>query len=73
MPTVNEILQLPNEEHMRIFFETVLVGSVSAAAMKLGIGQSTVTYHIQSLEKELGVELLDRTKRPARPTADVNW
>ena len=69
MPTVNEILQLPNEEHMRIFFETVLVGSVSAAAMKLGIGQSTVTYHIQSLEKELGVELLDRTTRPARPTA----
>lgn len=69
MPTVNEILQLPNEEHMRIFFETVQAGSVSAAATKLGIGQSTVTYHIQSLEKELGVELLDRTKRPARPTA----
>ena len=59
MPTVNEILQLPNEEHMRIFFETVQVGSVSAAAMKLGIGQSTVTYHIQpELPSEIDTQSL---------------
>lgn len=44
-------------------------GSVSAAAEQLRVAQPVVTRHIQRLEAALGIELLDRSVRPARLTA----
>lgn len=50
------------------FDATIHYGSVSQAAKVLGLTQSTVTRRVQNLEQDLGVELLCRDTRPARPT-----
>ena len=42
--------------------------SMSRAAEELGIGQPTVTTHIKKLEREMGMVLFDRVKRPIQPT-----
>jgi DNA-binding transcriptional LysR family regulator len=44
------------------------LGSISAAATVLGYTQSAVSQQVASLERELGVRLVDRAKRPLRPT-----
>lgn len=41
-------------------------GSMSAAAQELGYARSTVTHHVQSLERALGTPLFDRSA-PGRP------
>jgi len=50
------------------FDATIHYGSVSRAAKILGLTQSTITRRVQNLEHDLGVELLSRDTRPARPT-----
>jgi len=50
-------------DRMRTFVCVAQCGSLSAAARELGIGQSTVTRHINELEEALGVALLGRTTR----------
>jgi DNA-binding transcriptional LysR family regulator len=50
-------------DRMRTFVRVAQRGSLSAAARELGVGQSTVTRHINELEKALGVALLGRTTR----------
>jgi DNA-binding transcriptional LysR family regulator len=40
----------------------------SRAAERLGIAQSALTQHIQTLEREFGVRLFQRTKRSVRLT-----
>lgn len=50
-------------DRMRTFVHVAQRGSLSAAARELGIGQSTVTRHINELEEGLGVALLGRTTR----------
>ncbi len=54
--------------YLRSFCTTVTLGSITKAANRLDIAQSRVSSHIKNLETELGVALLDRTSRPARPT-----
>ena len=44
--------------------------SVSKAAEYLEIGQPTVTTHLQKIEKEFGILLFDRIKRPIQLTSD---
>ena len=44
--------------------------SVSKAAEYLEIGQPTVSTHLQKIEKEFGVVLFDRIKRPIQLTSD---
>ncbi|MGJ5181637.1 LysR family transcriptional regulator [Bradyrhizobium oligotrophicum] len=48
---------------MRSFVRVAERGSLSAVARELGIGQSTVSRHLQELEESVGVPLLSRTTR----------
>jgi DNA-binding transcriptional LysR family regulator len=50
-------------DRMRTFVRVAQRGSLSATARELGIGQSTVTRHINELEEAVGVRLLGRTTR----------
>ncbi|MCT7374682.1 LysR family transcriptional regulator [Chelativorans sp. EGI FJ00035] len=50
-------------ERMRTFVRVAERGSLSAVARELGVGQSTVTRHLQELEEAVGVPLLSRTTR----------
>src|SRR5688500_18722021 len=45
------------------------LGSIPAAADVLGYTQSAVSQQLAALERELGTALVDRSKRPFRPTA----
>lgn len=53
---------------LRTFTAVVRTGSFTAAARELGYVQSTVTGHLQALERRLGVRLLDRLPTGAVPT-----
>ena len=45
-------------------------GSLSNAALSLGIMQPGLSRHVRELEEELGVSLLHRTGRGVGPTAE---
>src|SRR4051812_49054187 len=51
-----------------VFREVAERGSFSAAALALDYTQSVVSHHVAQLERELGVTLLERRKRPVRLT-----
>src|SRR4051812_40187682 len=57
-----------NPQRLRIFGEVVNQGSFSAAAEALSYTQSAVSQAVAALEAELGVTLIDRDRRGARPT-----
>ena len=50
-------------ENMRIFMRSVELGSFSAAGRALRMSSAVVSYRIQTLEAELGCQLLVRTTR----------
>ena len=52
------------------FYHVARMRSVSKAAEYLEIGQPTVTTHLQKIEKEFGVVLFDRIKRPIQMTSE---
>lgn len=52
------------------FLAIVDEGSFSAAAKRLGVGQSTVSQHIRRLEADVGRRLLDRDTHSVAPTVD---
>ena len=52
------------------FYHVARLRSVSRAAEHLEIGQPTVTTHLQKIEREFGVTLFDRIKRPIQLTSD---
>lgn len=56
--------------HLESFVMLEQTGSFTEAAARLGIGQSTVTQHIQRLEKSLGRRLVLRDTHSARLTAE---
>ena len=54
---------------LETFLAVVERGGFTAAAEQVHRSQSRVSAHIAALERQLGVQLLDRTRRPATPTA----
>ncbi|SVB64673.1 uncharacterized protein METZ01_LOCUS217527, partial [marine metagenome] len=54
---------------LRTFCIVSKLGSVSAAARFLNLGQPAATKHLKKLEGELGVELLFRGRRPIQLTS----
>lgn len=48
---------------LELFAKAVDLGGLSRAALALGMSASAATQHIQTLEREFGVRLLDRTTR----------
>jgi DNA-binding transcriptional LysR family regulator len=52
----------------RTFVSVVRHGSISAAADALGFTQSAVSQQLSTLERDVGLSLVDRARRPLRPT-----
>ena len=55
---------------IEVFVKVVEQGSFSKAADKLNITKSAVSKHVQTLEDQLGVRLLNRTTRSISPTEE---
>lgn len=59
----------PDWELLASWVAVVESGSISGAALLLGISQAGVSQRIKQLEKIFSTTLLDRSTRPAQPTA----
>ena len=57
-----------NPQHLRTLVEVVRTGSFAEAARRLGYTPSAVSQQIQSLEREVGLALLERHARGVRLT-----
>ena len=57
-----------NIRHLETFVWVVRLGNFSAAARKLNSSQPAVSMRIQKLEKNLGFELFDRSRKSAQLT-----
>jgi DNA-binding transcriptional LysR family regulator len=55
-------------ENLRLFKDIALNNSVSKGAVLNGVSQSAASQHLQEVEREMGVELLDRATRPLKVT-----
>ena len=55
-------------QQLQYLLEVYRAGSVSQAAKNLFVGQSSVSVSISSLEKELGYQVFDRSKKGVVPT-----
>lgn len=53
---------------LRYFVEVARQGSFGKAAQKCFVTQPTLSMQLQKLEETLGVTLLDRSRKPVRPT-----
>jgi DNA-binding transcriptional LysR family regulator len=56
-------------QRLRALVLVLDLGSISAAATVLGYTQSAVSQQLSALEREVGTDLVDRSKRPLRATA----
>ena len=57
-----------NLKHLKYFLAVVEEQSYTKAAERLFISQPPLSRQIQSLESELGVQLLERGSRPVKTT-----
>jgi len=57
-----------NTRSLRVFVELARTGSFSGAAKALGLSQPAVSLQVQSLEKELGLTLVERSRGRCRLT-----
>ena len=61
---------MPSLDQLQMFINAADSGSFSAAARRLGKGQSAVSLGIANLEIDLGVELFDRATRKPQLTRE---
>ena len=61
---------LPSLERLRALREVARLGGFSAAAKALGLTQPAVSNHVRLLEQQLGMKLLERIGKTARPTRE---
>jgi DNA-binding transcriptional LysR family regulator len=61
-------MSLGDVQRLRAFTLVLDLGSISAAASVLGYTQSAVSQQLAALEREVGAELVDRSRRPFRAT-----
>ena len=66
MPYTETLMKI---DDISAFVAVVRNQSISAAADALGLTQSAITRRVQNLEQALGVELLDRSVKPPKPSA----
>lgn len=59
---------LPPLRLLTAFAATARTGSIQAAAAELNVTQPAISQAVKQLEDHIGVALLDRGRRPARPT-----
>jgi DNA-binding transcriptional LysR family regulator len=62
-------LCVPELRHLRVFLAVARERNFTRAAEHLHLAQQAVSKSIAQLERELGVELFERTSRDVRPTA----
>src|SRR5687768_10355274 len=55
-------------DRLRALVWTIDEGGISAAARRLNRTQPAVTRMLQTLEEQVGAELIDRRARPLKPT-----
>lgn len=60
---------LPPLRLLLTFASVARTGSIQIAAAELNVTQPAVSQAVKQLEAQIGVRLLDRSRRPARPTA----
>lgn len=60
--------QIRNIKSIQVFSEACRVGNVTRTAESLNISQSSVSYHINKLERDLGTVLFRRTASGIEPT-----
>jgi DNA-binding transcriptional LysR family regulator len=58
-----------NLDHLRALVTVIDLGSFSAAARRLNLTQPAISAQIRDLEDRLGVRLIERAGKTARPTA----
>jgi DNA-binding transcriptional LysR family regulator len=66
-----DLISIPSMLDLRrlaVFHEVAEHGSFSGAALALDYTQSVVSHHVAQLERELGVTLFERGRRPVRLT-----
>jgi DNA-binding transcriptional LysR family regulator len=56
-------------DQLHSFTKVVELGTFSAAAEQLGLTQPAVSLHIRELERRVGITLIERVGKKARPTA----
>lgn len=59
-------------QQLKGFYYVYQTGSISGAAEQMGLGISTITTQIKSLEKDLNIILFDRIKNRLIPTKDAD-
>jgi DNA-binding transcriptional LysR family regulator len=69
MPTIRQVDRPIDLHQLDIFLTIVSTGSMSRAAVALGISQSAVSQALAQLERSLGLSLVDRSRRPLALTS----
>lgn len=62
-----------NLHHLKFFYDSVKLGSLTAAAQKNHLTRPGVSQAIMSLEEQLGVDLLEHKKREFKVTHQGKW
>ena len=57
-----------DQSALTLLVEIIDAGNLSRAAAKLKMSRANVSYHLQQLEKSVGVQLVRRTTRRVEPT-----